>query len=256
MTRMAQMTTQSQLTGLNQPEEEPPESSFLPPEESGTRSQRRAQRTRIRLLQAACELFRGQGFERTSIEQITEKADVGKGTFYRHFTTKDELLITVLVEVIEKLDHQLLGKKKPPEDLREALDRLLESHVRELHYRRDSYLLFADWIWRSLHTQEKDPQVESRLQSYLSAVREYLRTVLPADTESERANSLVSGMVALVPLALSSHCKELEHNSWQSGRTGLRQAFLAACQAWLAFRPRAVKAAAEEITLPKEEESK
>jgi len=208
------------------------------------------------LLQAACQLFRSQGFERTSIEQITEAADVGKGTFYRHFSTKDELLTTVMVEVMERLHHQLLGKKKPPEDLREVLDRFLESHVRVLHHRRDSYLLFADWLWRSRNAQVDAPEVASRLQDYTRAVQEYISPVLPPEAEPAKALSLASALTVFVPLVLAAHLSELENNSWQTGRTGLRTAFLAACQAWLAFRPKPIKVAAEEITPIKEEESR
>ncbi len=47
---------------------------------------------REELLELALELFMTSGYERTSVEQITRKADVAKGTFYHYFESKQELL--------------------------------------------------------------------------------------------------------------------------------------------------------------------
>lgn len=61
-----------------------------------TRGARRRARTRARLLEAARELFGRQGVEATRINEITELADVGFGSFYNHFSDKDELVEAVL----------------------------------------------------------------------------------------------------------------------------------------------------------------
>lgn len=57
-----------------------------------TRRERKKQETRLKLMKAAQELFREKGYEETTIEEITEKADVAKGTFFNYFPTKDDLL--------------------------------------------------------------------------------------------------------------------------------------------------------------------
>jgi len=49
------------------------------------RTQRRASKTRNRLLKAALSVFAEVGTDATTIEMITQRADLGKGTFYRHF---------------------------------------------------------------------------------------------------------------------------------------------------------------------------
>jgi AcrR family transcriptional regulator len=50
--------------------------------ETHTRRERRASATRQRLLDAARAVFAEKGLDLTSIGDITERADVGKGTFY------------------------------------------------------------------------------------------------------------------------------------------------------------------------------
>jgi AcrR family transcriptional regulator len=53
----------------------------------------RTERTRAALLEAALGLFAEQGFEPTTVAQIAERAGVSEMTFFRHFGTKDALLV-------------------------------------------------------------------------------------------------------------------------------------------------------------------
>ncbi|MCI0404172.1 MAG: TetR/AcrR family transcriptional regulator [Acidobacteria bacterium] len=57
----------------------------------GRRARRKAE-LRQRLLRAALDLFARQGFFPTTIEQITEAADVAKGTFFNYFPSKEHVL--------------------------------------------------------------------------------------------------------------------------------------------------------------------
>lgn len=45
-----------------------------------------------RLYTASIDLFTGQGYEETSIEDITERADVARGTFFNYFEKKEEVI--------------------------------------------------------------------------------------------------------------------------------------------------------------------
>ena len=56
------------------------------------RRERNKQRTKERIYTAALELFAEKGFDHTSIEEITERADVARGTFFTHFQNKDALV--------------------------------------------------------------------------------------------------------------------------------------------------------------------
>jgi AcrR family transcriptional regulator len=47
------------------------------------RSQKRAKRTRKRLKEAALGAFSEKSIDSVTVEEITEKADVGKGTLYQ-----------------------------------------------------------------------------------------------------------------------------------------------------------------------------
>jgi AcrR family transcriptional regulator len=53
-----------------------------------SRQQKRTEKTRTRLLDAALEVFLERGYHETSIGEITQRADLGAGTYYLHFKDK------------------------------------------------------------------------------------------------------------------------------------------------------------------------
>ena len=57
-----------------------------------SRRERKKDETRHRIFRAAIDLFREKGFEQTTVDDITEKADVAKGTFFNYFRRKDAVL--------------------------------------------------------------------------------------------------------------------------------------------------------------------
>jgi AcrR family transcriptional regulator len=57
-----------------------------------SRRERKKRETRQRLLECAWQLALDQGYDETTVEEITEAADVAKGTFFNYFATKEVLL--------------------------------------------------------------------------------------------------------------------------------------------------------------------
>ncbi len=69
---------------------------------TGDRRSRRREATRRKLLDSGRALFASQGVDATRINEITELADVGFGSFYNHFADKEELVDAVMSEVAEE----------------------------------------------------------------------------------------------------------------------------------------------------------
>jgi len=74
---------------------------------SVSRVERKRMRARTRILEAAEELMRARGFDAVKIQDITDVADVGHGTFYTHFKTKMDVLVPILRTKARQVTDQL-----------------------------------------------------------------------------------------------------------------------------------------------------
>ena len=61
------------------------------------------------IMEKALELFAKQGFEATSVQQITEHCGISKGAFYLSFKSKDELILALIdhfmIQFISDIDY-------------------------------------------------------------------------------------------------------------------------------------------------------
>jgi AcrR family transcriptional regulator len=78
------------------------EAATAPGAPTGSRLDRRKVRTRQALIDAAVRLIAERRGERASIQEITEEADIGFGSFYNHFDSKEQLFRTASEEVLER----------------------------------------------------------------------------------------------------------------------------------------------------------
>jgi len=80
---------------------------------------RRVQRTRLLLQNAMMTLINERGYDAVTIQDIAERANVGRTTFYLHFNSKDELLMS-LYEIFGDFNfgqlsrEELLAPDAPP----------------------------------------------------------------------------------------------------------------------------------------------
>jgi len=94
--------------------------------ESPDRRQRRSAETRERLFRAALRLFADKGFAETTVADITDAADVGKGTFFNYFPSKEHILVAFS-------DMQL-------SELQATVDEMRDKHVPMREFFRDMTL--------------------------------------------------------------------------------------------------------------------
>lgn len=73
-------------------------------------------RRRLHILRVATEMFARQGYRKTSMDEVAQRAGVAKGTLYTYYATKNELLIAAIA--LEKREHigeamALLDPRRP-----------------------------------------------------------------------------------------------------------------------------------------------
>lgn len=95
---------------------------------------RRVRRTRRALKDALIKLILEEGYDSVTIEEITERADLGRTTFYLHFRDKEELLMQAIDTICEEFIEQhssLLAEIDSPKNA-----------LKQLRYNLDERILF------------------------------------------------------------------------------------------------------------------
>ena len=78
-----------------------------------------AQRNRERLIEAAREVFREQGYD-ASLDEVAKRAGVGAGTLYRHFPSRDVLMDAIMQSWVDRVNDstdKVLVHEGDPRDL-------------------------------------------------------------------------------------------------------------------------------------------
>lgn len=80
-------------------------------------------KTKEKLLASAIHLIKTNGFDATSVEQITRFAKVGKGTFYNYFNSKEAVAVEYSQRGIQEL--LLAGRQEETHNAKERLGKML-----------------------------------------------------------------------------------------------------------------------------------
>lgn len=99
---------------------------------------RRVQRTRRLIHDALIELILEKGYEAVTIQDILDRADVGRSTFYAHYTDKDALLLSRfegLLSAFEEHVQQVIDASsgRPITEMPENLPLMLLKYVEHEH---------------------------------------------------------------------------------------------------------------------------
>lgn len=94
---------------------------------------------RIRILQAAEELFRTRRLHEVTLDEIARRADVAKGTIYLYFSDKEDVIFQAMVAGLEEMCSQIKEIAARPGTSR---DRLLQMCERIVLFFRDRRPLF------------------------------------------------------------------------------------------------------------------
>jgi len=72
-----------------------------------SRRERKKTTTRAQILTTAIELFSRHGLDAVTVDQIAEAADVGKGTIYNYFKTKEDVVVAFMAAIESRVQSKL-----------------------------------------------------------------------------------------------------------------------------------------------------
>jgi AcrR family transcriptional regulator len=72
-----------------------------------TQSERRKRQNREALIEAGHKIMTQKGIDAATMAEITELADMGAGTVYNYFASKDELAMCIMERVMDRLSQRI-----------------------------------------------------------------------------------------------------------------------------------------------------
>ena len=208
-----------------------------------SRMQKRSRQTRDRLVQAALRMFCEKGTEATTIEDVTETADLGKGTFYRHFAGKADVIVALVERSVGQLIGEIRGSLAGCNDLQEVLAGLLRAHTRFfVEYRSEFTLLFQGRLM--LNLEREDPEgLEKPFLDYLDEIQAHVAPFMASPADGLRVRRVACALAGFVSGFLSFALIGLAEEEIEASLGPLRKAFVTGCSAFLTATSRPAEAA-------------
>jgi AcrR family transcriptional regulator len=95
-----------------------------------TRRERKKADARARILATAVRLFAKRGLENTTVEKVAEAADIGKGTIYNYFSTKEDIVVAFMAELEARVQAKVSTFAAAKAPLREILAEFIRFQFR------------------------------------------------------------------------------------------------------------------------------
>jgi TetR/AcrR family acrAB operon transcriptional repressor len=151
-------------------------------------------RTRAKLVDAAAQLVRERGFERTSLEDVAARAGMTRGAIYGNFRNRDDLFLAVVAARWEPI----LPPFEPGADFATHMERLADAVIAALPARRAAAVGAASFQVYALTHPEMQARVAAANAEIYRRMADGLRAAVPGGALPMPAEDFVRAMHALI----------------------------------------------------------
>jgi AcrR family transcriptional regulator len=149
----------------------------MPPSRPDSRTQRRVARTKAAIEDAFVALVLERGYDRVAVEDITDRADLARATFYAHYPNKEAVLFSVFNRLTEDLLQRLAYQGGPWNVVRQDAIRAAYKHAAEMP---DLYrACLGDARTRQAHLSTLSRYAEENFRDRLKALGHQPRVPVP-----------------------------------------------------------------------------
>lgn len=168
---------------------------------------------------------------------ITEKADLGKGTFYRHFDDKYAIVNALLTQVLSQLVERIAKKAGAPESWEAAAALVIDEHS-AFFAENPTYHGFILQTRIIGHIREHlDPQPNSPVSVYLAVLEKIFKPLLPDTIAPIHLRRLVCALAGSVMGFLAFAGIGMKRDDVSGSLPILREGFLKGAGAWVPHTP-------------------
>ncbi|MFH1374758.1 MAG: TetR/AcrR family transcriptional regulator [bacterium] len=190
-----------------------------------TRQQRRYGKTRKKLLVAAKTVMAEKGLSATTVEDITDRADVGRGSFYYHFDAKDEMIRLMMEKLLKELVAALKEDCASHTEINEVLDAMIGTHIKFFSNRWEDFVLYYQGR-ADIMLNESLEGIETPFLNYLSCIEELIEGALSKPISKERLRRLAYALAGFISGYYSFASVASEEDDLDGSFMALRSAFV------------------------------
>jgi len=162
-----------------------------------TRQQRRLSATRQKLLEAARSVFAERGLDSATISNITERADVGKGTFYYHFKDKEGVIAALIKSIMGELSAAIIDRCAEISDLPKLLDTMIGVHIEFFSNRWEDFVLYFQGRG-DLYLKEGYDGIETPFINYLETMEDLIESAIQGQISKQALRRIACAAAGFV----------------------------------------------------------
>jgi len=135
-----------------------------------SRTERRKEETRKRIMTVAIDLFKQQGFDETTVDQIANEADVAKCTIYSHFPEKEAIIYEHVQSIIREQTPAMLEYLDKLPDTRTRLIAALQKTMEWMHIDLSNDLFERHFVYKMSQTVKAIKHLDMNVSTGFSTV--------------------------------------------------------------------------------------
>ncbi len=196
------------------------------PRRKQSRQQRRYDRTGNKIIDAARSIFAEKGLAAATVDDITERADIGRGSFYYHFSNKEELIREIIGEILKELTVQMESNSRKQKDLGLMLDAMINTHIDFFSSRWEDFVLYYQGR-ADLTLEQTFEGLETPFMDYLSSIENLVDSAVPQPISKPKLRRLACAIAGFIAGYYSFASIATENEDIDKSFMSLRYAFVA-----------------------------
>jgi AcrR family transcriptional regulator len=157
--------------------------------------------TKSRILDAALAEFGEQGYFKTTMDHLAEKAGVAKGTLYWNFKSKEDLLLAAIDRQYKKFGEMAAKNLKPESPSPDMIAKVLDFKAwLDKDLQRFSRIMLS--LWTDVSSDLRD-KVEQRMKESLKRFTSEIEDVLNGISDGECIHGISNRTLATIIIALT-----------------------------------------------------
>ena len=165
-------------------------------ERKQSRQQRGYSKTREKLMSAARSVFTEKGLG-ASVDEISQRADVARGSFYYHFKTKERLIRLLLSEILSILTDRMNAECSGKQGLESVLDGIFQAHIGFFSDRWEDFVLYYQGR-ADLTLDESYDGLEKSFLDYGKKIEQLIDGSIPEPISDERLRRVANAIAGFV----------------------------------------------------------